>query len=90
MSDAPANLVLEQLRLIREEMSAFRREQNDMRTVVLSAIDRVRRLERRLEEVRDDLELTIKAEIMGRMGHFETEMEKRLDSLREQIGPSPH
>lgn len=75
----PANLTAEILRELRDEVRGFRREQNDMRTLTLATFDRIKRLERRLEEVRDDLESTIKAEIMGRLGNFETEMERRLE-----------
>ena len=81
----PANLTLEILRELREEMRHFRREQNEMRTLTLATFDRIKRVERRLEEVRDDLESTVKAEIMGRLGNFETEMERRLD---ERLPPT--
>jgi len=86
MSGEAPNLVLEQLRLIREVMALSRRDESDMRSVVLSVTERLRRLERRLDEVRDDLELTIKAEIMGRLGHLRTETEKQIGALRDQIG----
>ncbi|MCB8880588.1 hypothetical protein ACELLULO517_10115 [Acidisoma cellulosilytica] len=53
------------LREIRDEVKSLRYELGDVRTLSLSTFDRVKRLERRLEETRDDLETTIKAEIMA-------------------------
>ncbi len=56
-----------------------------MRTVLLASIDRIRRVERRIEEMRDDLEIMIKAELMGRLGNFEAHVDAWLDAMREQI-----
>jgi hypothetical protein len=79
MSD---NIVLEQLRLIRSEIA-------DLRTVTLASADRMRRLERRLEEMRDDIELMMKAELMGRLGNFEHHIEARLDAMADRIKKGP-
>ena len=80
----PVSLTIEILRELRQDMNAFRAETTtalaEMQTLILATFDRTKRLERRLEEVRDDLETTIKMEIMGRLANFRTEMEKRLDS----------
>ena len=92
----PENLTLEilremrqEIREMRQEMTAFQREnvlaQGQLQSLVMATFDRTKRLERRLEEVRDDLETTIKMEIMGSLANFRTEMERRLDSLP---GPS--
>ncbi|GBQ52275.1 hypothetical protein ACM0P6_02785 [Komagataeibacter sucrofermentans] len=78
-----SSLILEQLRLIRKEIA-------DLRTVTLANADRSRRLERRLEEMRDDIELMMKAELMGRLGHFETQVEARLDAMSDRIGEIAH
>jgi predicted nucleic acid-binding Zn-ribbon protein len=79
------NLILEQLRQIRAEI-------RDVRAVVLQNVEYTRRLEQRmgsfeqrLNHLRDDLELMIKAELMGRLGHFETAIEQRLDALGDRI-----
>ncbi|MBY4641566.1 hypothetical protein K6L44_16570 [Gluconacetobacter entanii] len=77
------SLILEQLRLIRKEIA-------DLRTVTLANADRSRRLERRLEEMRDDIELMMKAELMGRLGHFEAQVENRLDAMSDRIGEITH
>ena len=78
-----SSMILEQLRLIRKEIA-------DLRTVTLANADRSRRLERRLEEMRDDIELMMKAELMGRLGHFETQVENRLDAMSDRIGEIAH
>ena len=74
----------------------IRKEQTDHRTLLLSLVDAVRRMEQRLDtrlgEVessirasRDDLELMLKAELLGRLTHFETMLEQRIDLLAERI-----
>jgi len=62
MSDEPENITAVLLREIRDELRGLRREVVDVRTLTLGTFDRMKRLERRLEETRDDLETTIKAE----------------------------
>ena len=78
MAEEPTNLIIEHLRSLRAEVA-------DMRTILLAGIDRSRRVERRIEEMRDDLEIMIKAELMGRPGNFEAHVDARLDAMREQI-----
>jgi hypothetical protein len=79
------SLVLEQLRLIRRELG-------DVRTVALQGVEYMRRVERRvggverrIEELRDDLELMLKTELMGRFAHFEDNMESRLDAMSDRV-----
>jgi hypothetical protein len=36
-------------------------------------------------EMRDDLELMLKAELMGRMGNFEVPVDHRLDELSDRV-----
>ena len=86
MSTEPGNLILSLLRDIRREMT-------DQRSLLLALAEQGQRLERRMgglerrvSETRDDIELMLKAELMGRMGNFETRMEARLDALAERIG----
>lgn len=68
----------QEMREMREEMRVIRSEHRDLRTVVLSSIDQMRR-------VRDDLELMIRSEMMGRAAHFETTYERQLGDLRERV-----
>jgi hypothetical protein len=79
------------LRVLNEQRDT-RREMNDVRTLVLGLVDQGQRLERRfgelkreVHEVRDDIELMLKAELMGRMGNFETRIDARLDELSGRI-----
>jgi hypothetical protein len=71
-----------------EESAAIRRDYREMRALVLGMLDQNRRrfddVERRIKDLRDDLELMIKAELMGRLGHFETQIEARIAALAEQ------
>jgi len=80
------NLVLEQLRLIRQEQAELRREVGDVRTLCLSNVEYSRRVERRVTELRDDLELMLKSELMGRFTHFETRMEQELGAIADRVG----
>jgi hypothetical protein len=79
MSDQPENIVLRLLRDIRREMT-------DQRTLLLALVEQGQRLERRITETRDDIELMLKAELMGRMGNFEARFEARLEALEATVG----
>jgi hypothetical protein len=45
---------------------------------------------RRIVEQRDDLELMIKAELMGRPGHFETQLDHRLARIEDRVAALEH
>lgn len=68
----------DEMRGLRNEMQDVRKENRDMRTIVLQSIDQVRR-------VRDDLELMICSEMMGRTAHFETQLDRQFGDLRARI-----
>ena len=94
MSDQPTNLVLELLREIRGEVRELRHEVGEQRLLALALAEQGQRLERRMTdlerrmgEMHDELELMLKTELMGRMGHFESRMEARIEELASQIGP---
>lgn len=85
MSENLQALFIEQFRLLRRELA-------DIRTVTLAVADGQRRLdrridglERRFEEMKDEIELMVKAELMGRLGNFEMQMEARLDRMAERL-----
>ena len=89
MTEQTDNLMLSLLRDIRKDLA-------DQRTLLLQSIDRTNRMENRLESkvlafeqrlahLRDDLELMIKAELMGRLTHFETTMEQRIDAFEARL-----
>ncbi|MCB8874992.1 hypothetical protein [Acidisoma silvae] len=75
------------LREIRDEVKSLRVEVGDVRTLSLSTFDRVKRLERRMEELRDDLETTIKAEIMGVGVNWRRALEIRMADIEASNGP---
>jgi hypothetical protein len=68
-----------------EGQTAIHREVGDVRTVLLALVDQGRRTERRVEEIRDDIELMVKAELMGRIGNFETRIGAQLEALAERV-----
>ena len=70
----------------------IRREQGEQRSLLLSLVEYARKLEQRLDQVerrlddriasvRDDLELMLKAELLGKLTHFETRIDERLAEL---------
>ena len=67
------------------ELRKLRGELGDVRTLTLQNTDYARRLDRNSHELKDDLELMLKAEIIGRLGHFETRMEQMLDDKLDAL-----
>ena len=57
----------------------------DQRTLLLGVADGLRRMDRRMSELKDDLELMIRSEIIGRLANHETPFEAKLDALAERI-----
>jgi hypothetical protein len=64
-----------------QETRALRGEVADLRRLALQTIDYVRRLDRRMGEQRDDLELMIKAELSGGMAYMQTQLENNLQPI---------
>jgi hypothetical protein len=74
----------------------IKRELADVRGLVLALNDKVQRLDRDLgekvtrldrsvHEIKDDIWITLKAELMGRQGNYETRIDERLDEFAERI-----
>jgi hypothetical protein len=57
----------------------------DVRTLGLQTVDYARRIERRVSEQRDDLELMIKAELGGALANMQTQLENHLQPLRDKF-----
>ena len=68
-----------------DEQATTRRENLEMRSLMLATVEQGRRIERRLGEVTDDLELMVKAERMGRLGHFELQIDSRLEAIEQRL-----
>jgi hypothetical protein len=81
------------------EQREMRREVGEQRSLLLALADQGQRLdrrmtdlelrmggvERRMGEMRDDIELMLKTELMGRMGMFEAQVGHRLDELTDRV-----
>ncbi len=78
MVEADSTLLLTLLREIRTEL-------RDLRAVTLGNTEATRRTERRVGELRDELELMLKVEALGRSAHFETLYDEKLAKLEERI-----
>jgi hypothetical protein len=85
-----SSVTLDRLFRLLQDIQAEQREQRaelrDVRSLLLAQVEHGRRAERRVAELRDDLELMFKAELMGRLGNFEVGIERRLEDLEERIG----
>jgi len=78
MVEADNTLLLSLLREIRTDI-------RDLRTVTLGNTEAIRRVERRVNELPDELELMLKAEALGRSAHFETLYDEKLAKFQERI-----
>ncbi len=75
-----------------DEQGVIRKENNEMRSLLLALVDQTRRVERRLADVErrlgevvSDVELMVRSELMGRMGIFEQQSQNRYDDLAERV-----
>lgn len=89
MSDPGGTVTLEMLgRMMHEaqvERREIRRELDTMRPLLMSLVEQARRAERRNAEIKDDLELMIRAELMGALGNFRNRTERDLDDIRDRV-----
>ena len=79
------NLLANLARQTLGEMRDMRRELNDVRTLAMLTSEQTRRLDRRVSELRVDLELMLKSEIMGALTHFETRMKRSMSTLVDRV-----
>jgi hypothetical protein len=70
----------------------MRAEMRDHRTMLLQLVDASRRHERRFDELerrfgdlRGELELMLKGEMMGRISHFGAEIDEKLERLVDRL-----
>jgi hypothetical protein len=76
---------LDEQKQLRWESTEARSEITEMRSLLLSVVDQMRRVERRVSEVRDDIEVMVKAELMGRLGHFGAQLGHRLGAIEARL-----
>ena len=79
---------------MRNDLVDVRNDLADMRRAILQLIEKAQRHERRFDELehrivetKDDMELMIRSELMGRLAHFETKMEERFGGFSESEQP---
>ncbi|HMF66123.1 MAG TPA: hypothetical protein VK602_00765 [Phyllobacterium sp.] len=80
MSDATLSEKLNEatLRTIRKEIG-------DLQTLTIGLVASVRHVERNLNELKDDLEVMFKAEIIGFRAHIETSFDERFARIEEGL-----
>ncbi|MBU1384086.1 MAG: hypothetical protein KKG14_07885 [Alphaproteobacteria bacterium] len=66
------------------EVRQLRKEVADVRTLALQSTEFTRRMERRVNELKDDLELMLKSELMGQLTNVESRIEASIDGLSER------
>ena len=73
-------------------LKELRAEMRDHRTLLLQLAEASRRhdrrfsdLERRLSDMGGELELMLKSELMGRLTHFETQIDEKLAQLSDRL-----
>jgi LytS/YehU family sensor histidine kinase len=75
--------------LLLSVLKEIRSEQNKHRELLLQTVDYMRKMGQRLDgrivAIRDDLELMLKSELMGRLAHFETKIENLLSERTDSI-----
>jgi len=88
MLQALVQRVLNEQQDTRKEMRDMRREISDVHGLVLALNDKVQRIDRDLHEVKDDIWIMLKAELIGRQDHFETRVKARLDEFENRLPPT--
>ena len=85
MTEADFSLTVSILKEIRAEL-------REHRTMLLQLVDASRRHDRRFEEVerriadtRGEIELMLKGELLGRLAHFETQIDEKLAQLSDRV-----
>ena len=77
------------LEKLQSEQREVRRELTDIRQLALAIVDQNNRTDRRIGELKDELGLMVKAEIIGRIAHFETRtvdaVVHAIDILEERV-----
>lgn len=89
MTDEPTSLIIEHLKAIRSEVEALKQEVRADLAQIYQATNantaQMQRILRRMNELPLDLETMMKAELMGRLGHMERQMESHIDSRLDAI-----
>ena len=77
------------LERLQQEQREVRRELTDIRQLALAIVDQNNRTDRHIGELKDELSLMVKSEIMGRLANFETRtvdaVVHAIDILEERV-----
>lgn len=84
MTEAPENLVLIHLRRLEEKVDKLARNQVELHQAVTTNLQYTQRLGTRMSELRDDLEVMLKAETMGASLSWRRELENRIEALESE------
>lgn len=85
MTDAPENLVLVHLRRLEDKVDKLARNQVELHQAVATNLQYTQRLGNRMGELRDDLEVMLKAETMGASLSWRRELENRIEALESEL-----
>ncbi len=89
MNDPNGSIALEligrMLRKAQTERREMKRDLDMMRPLLLPLVEQNRLTKRRISELKDDLELMIRAELMGSLGHYRNQIERKLDDVTDRL-----
>ena len=63
----------------------MKRDLDQMRPLLLALVDQNRRTEHHVAALKDDLELMIRSELMGSLGHYRNQIERKLDDMTDRL-----
>lgn len=80
------DFLAKQSKLQIEELRLFRKDMGDMMRLLNATYDLTRRVERRENELRDDIELMVKMELGGSLANMQTTIETSLSRIEQSVG----
>ncbi len=80
------DFLAKQSKLQIEELRLLRKDRGDMMRLLNATYDLTRRVERRENELRDDIELMVKMELGGSLANMQTTIETSLSRIEQSVG----
>lgn len=80
------DFLAKQSKLQIEEVRLLRKDMGDMMRLLNATYDLTRRVERRENELRDDIELMVKIELGGSLANMQTTIETSLSRIEQSVG----
>jgi len=78
-------VLLDEMKNFRDEMTEMRREMRMIRQSFIGISEHFSRQERRVSELRDDVQTMIRMEVGGSIANLETRMEVYIDGLDQKV-----